>query len=269
MLAMGYVTGSKKERSIYVWDLSTGKVCQCFHGHKPGTGIAGAPLVVFSPDGRNLASAGMDYTVLIWDVKQPLAPGKPSQPANEKELQDLKTALISEDAAAAHQAIWKLQQIPEQALPLVSECLRRANSVSDPKKTTREVTTLIEELDSMDYQTRKKAAEELHARLFKEGFELVVENALRQTLTKRPNVEVGNAIKRLLNELAEKRKHGAASSELVRMLRSIEILELIHNDAALKLLKELVALPPRLEVRREAEAALNRLAALPAVSMIP
>jgi len=272
LLAIGYMTGAKEERSIHVWDLATGEECQRFHGHKAGTGLAGAPQVVFSPDGRRLASAGMDYTVLIWDVKQPPALARPNQPLGPKEVQALKTALVGADAAAAHRAIWKLQQVPEQAVPLVAECLRPQHSASDSKQVLQEVSRLIDDLDSNDFSTRAKASEMLSKKL--RGDEgMLVENALRQMLPGERSIEVSKAIKHLLDKLGEawqmKGWGGARSPELTRMFRGIEVLELIHNEAARGLLRELVAVPPRPEVRREAEAALKRLTDLSPASARP
>ncbi len=52
------------DRSVRVWDLSTGECREKLHGH---TGPVRA--LAFSPDGLRLASAGSDLSIKIWNVK--------------------------------------------------------------------------------------------------------------------------------------------------------------------------------------------------------
>jgi hypothetical protein len=96
----------------------------------------------------------MDYTVLVWEVKRPPAPSKPREPLDARELQALRIALTGTDAAQAYRAIRKLVQVPEQAIPLVTEALRRMPP-------SPQASRLIDELDSNDFRTRQKAMEEL------------------------------------------------------------------------------------------------------------
>ena len=53
---------------VRLWDVSTGEILRTFEGHTSTSGS-----VVFSSDGRTLASAGGDSTILLWD----LAPAEP------------------------------------------------------------------------------------------------------------------------------------------------------------------------------------------------
>jgi WD40 repeat protein len=67
------------DRTIRLWDATTGKLVRTITGHQ-----GGVPVVVFSPDGKQLVSGSIDKTVRVWDV----ATGKEvrSMPGHEKAI---------------------------------------------------------------------------------------------------------------------------------------------------------------------------------------
>ncbi len=62
-IAVGEVTGSPND--VVFIDAETGKV----RGQLAGRGL-GINALVFSPDGRTLATAGVDRSIKLWDLKE-------------------------------------------------------------------------------------------------------------------------------------------------------------------------------------------------------
>jgi hypothetical protein len=119
--------------------------------------------------------------------------------------------------------------------------------VANPKR----VASLLADLDSDEFQVRAKAQAELE----KLG-ETVAADLLKAA--KNPSsAEAGRQIKSLLDKLkAQKRK---PSSETVRLLRSLEVLEQIGTLEARQLLKKVAAGASEACLTQEARASLERL----------
>jgi hypothetical protein len=127
---------------------------------------------------------------------------------------------------------------------ILKEKLRTAPA-ADPKR----ITKLIADLDSDDFETRKKASEAL------EGIPQA-EPELKKALANNPSPEQ----KRRIEALLATRKAGNVDAEQLRETRAIEALELMATPEAKDLLETLAKGPADASLTRECKATLERLA---------
>src|SRR5205085_10309627 len=121
----------------------------------------------------------------------------------------LWTALASDDAAKAYQAVGALARQPEQSVPFLREHLKPAAPVDKER-----IARLIADLDSDRFVEREKAARELA------GLGEAAGPALRNVLAGQPTLDV----RRRVEQLVEKLDHQVMSGEQLRVLRAVEVL---------------------------------------------
>ncbi len=236
----GLLASASHDKTVRIWDLNTDKEAECFRGHDSVVG----PLA-FSSDGRRLISGGWDTTILVWHRKalpQPRsAKGVELLP---KELDAFWTDLADADASKAFRSIRTLIRARQQAVSFLKGHLRPI-----PPASAEKIAAWITDLDSDRFETRSKAAMEL------EKLEEQAEPALRRTLQgQAPSLELRLRINGLLKRL----EGPITSTDMLRRLRAVEVLEHIGTPEARHVLRTLAEGAPGAALTREAKAAIER-----------
>lgn len=237
-LAAGYGDG---DGTVRLWETASGQVRIRFLGHR-----SGAHSLAFSADRTMLASGGGDRTIMVWDVTGQRSANRRGDQTS-KELNSLWSDLGSADAGKAYQAIRSLLGAGPQAVSLLKGRLRPVEAAD-----TRRINQLVADLDSDTFAVREKAAEQLR--------ELgdLAESALRTALEHAASAEVRRRAAALVEQMDPVR-----SPERLRVLRAVEVLELIGTKEAREVLAGLAQGAPEARLTQETKAALERLSRRP------
>jgi WD40 repeat protein len=217
--------------SVRLWESASGQVRREFRGH-----LARARCLAFSPDAKTLASTSEDTTILLWDVAD----------VGVVEERELATAWqdLAGDAAAAYKAMAAMRQSRSQGVDFLRVHLRAEET---PKKEL--LMRWLKDLDDEDFAVREQAAKELEKR----GEAILP--SLRKALAASPSAEA----RRRLTHLVETAEEGRWSSEGLRALRAIEVLERIGSAEARRALETMAGGAPEGRLSQEAKASLTRL----------
>jgi WD40 repeat protein len=200
--------------------------------------------IAFSQDGRFLASAHPDTTVLIWNLDAMPQPLTSPGPLSAKELAQLWEDLSAADAERGHRAIRLFSANPAQALPFLRERLKPV-----PPVVPEQVAKLIADLDSDQFRIRKHAMDELAP------WDEAILDDMQKALQRKLPVESRRRLEQFLKELTEP----ILSSERLRTRRAIETLEQIATPEARTLLRVIAAGETGARRTKEAKMALKCL----------
>jgi WD40 repeat protein len=202
-------------------------------------GWASADLA-FSPDGRTVASAHPDGTILVWAVP---SAGNPEGRLTERDANALWDNLAQADPARAYAAVWRLRDDPEEAVRLLD---RRLPPVEIP--TEGEWRKLIRALDSDRSEEREAVSRRL------EELGRAAEDAVRRALKDDPAPE---AKRRLEAALAALEPPTWPQGEDLRAVRAVAVLEGSATPEARRVLEAWAKRGPAVRVA-EASRALAR-----------
>jgi hypothetical protein len=173
----------------------------------------------------------------------PSADAADRQPSQE--LECLWVDLGTEDATKAHRAVSALVARAADTLPFLEKRLKPV-----PPADSRQLSGLIDDLNSNQFRARQKATQEL----MKQGD--LADAALCKALTGRPSLEARRRIEQILDEHKNRRLWPDAGQR--QLARAIDVLENIDNPAARRLLATLAQGAADAGLTRDAKGALER-----------
>jgi RNA polymerase sigma factor (sigma-70 family) len=224
------LVGGGFDGATRVWETATGTERRAFAGHE-----GKVFQVAVAPGGRHAASHGSDGLTFVWDLY--------ARPAGEGEVagDQVWADLSAVDGAKAFAALRRLIARPADGVTMIRDRLKPAAAVG-----SKRLQELLAGLDSDRFAVREGAMAELR-RLGRE-----VEPALRAKLAAGPSAEVGERVRKLLEELP------APTPDELREGRAVEVLERIGSPEAVGLLKGWAA-DEKLRIAPAAGAAVKRL----------
>jgi RNA polymerase sigma factor (sigma-70 family) len=225
---------------IHVWNVHSGEEPAVFRGH---SGIINA--FAFTADGKTLASASADTSVLTWDLSAWASRPIPKRVLSDAELHSRWADLAGADAEKAFTAMCDLAAASAQAAPFLNQRLRPASPIDQDQ-----VSRQLADLGSSVFKVREKAITDL----MQQGEQVVP--LIDKALAAAPPLEVRLRLQKLRDQFTGLLLKG----DDLRQSRALEVLERIGTRAACKLLERIAGGAPAALTTKNAQAALGRLA---------
>lgn len=222
--------------TVSVWETSSWKPVRMF---PPMQRAISSGSIIFSRDGRSLFVSNSDTTILEWDVSGRF--GRKTEVPNTDRLNVLWRTLI-ESPNKAYPAVWEMLDHPAASVPFLIDKVSPVKPVEEKR-----VRQLLAQLDSESFAEREEAGHKLVAL----GEQIVP--MLRQVLKERLTLEVRKRVEGIIESL-----NRGPTSEQLRLLRAVAVLEGSSRPEAAEHLRRLAGGAPSASLTRAAKAAWQR-----------
>lgn len=232
-------TGGVDNR-IHIWEVDTGKQLAALDGHR-----GWVSSLVWTRDMKHLVSGSADASIIVWNVPTALW-YRQNQPA-APDADACWKMLASANPTEAYFALYSLAADPERAHEQLHARLKPATAMDDPLVGVHH---WLDQLDHDEFHEREQAARRLQGVL--PDLHSLLEERLRQT----DSEEVRVRLRRLLAQEVATREQPA---DVLRLLRSIQLLERIADVRAVALLETLASGAAGARSTQDARRAVSRL----------
>lgn len=230
--------GGGLDRVLRCWDAQTGAELKNTTGH-----VNNISCLAVAADGKSVVTGSLDTTALVWKMDDVKPEPVVAVDVDEARVEALWKDLAGDDAKKAYEAVRTLGLGNGPVLPALRD---RVKPVLAPD--AKKVAQLIADLDSNMFAVRQKSTEEL------ERLGELVEPDLKRVLEGQPTLEMKMRVDKLLERLVTA---APPSSEELRALRVIEILQLQGTAESKDALTALTKGAAGARLTRFAQSALN------------
>ncbi len=225
-----------------VWEVASARLLTRLHGHR-----GPFPAVAFLPDGRRLASAGAEGSVVLWDWAVP-TPNAPDL-FHRADREHLWAALSDDGPAGLDARAPQVGQRRRRGRLAGQQVAFRTRSRRDAQ-----IDRLLAQLDDENFEVRQAAC----ASLLAQGRQIAP--YLHNFLLGKPSLEAARRVEEILATMDQKRPGPWLNNEERRATRAVLALERSASPEARRLLAVLAKGGDSAVLTREARASLARLA---------